>query len=109
MMTTSRSSSPLVVATGEDPSMLGVHLARLHHRALPELVGEGATAREAAAALLGHLTTEADSLIDRWHRAALDRVAADVRAFTEGCPAPKARRARRTQRVSPPLFRGGLA
>jgi hypothetical protein len=73
----------LKVVHGEDGSFPGVHLTLLYHCTMPELRGTGTSPREAAATLLQYLSASADNVVDAWHRAELERVGRDVRAFLD--------------------------
>ena len=70
----------IVVTTGELLFGPGIHAARVRHRTLPVVCGEGATTREAAEDLVRKLMRESSS-VSGWHLKDLERVIADIRAF----------------------------
>jgi hypothetical protein len=72
----------VVVITGECSFHPGIHAARVLHRNLSVLCGEGATAREAGEDLVGKLIRESSS-VTGWHLTDLERVIADMRAFLD--------------------------
>jgi hypothetical protein len=74
-------SRAVVLTYGEDGTCPGVHRTLAYHHTMPMLRGKGASPREAASGLLRHLSAEADSVVDAWHRADLERVDADVRSL----------------------------
>jgi hypothetical protein len=78
---------PMVVITGECPSSPGFHAARVRHRILPVVFGEGTTTREAAEDLVRKLMRESSS-VSGWHLTDLERVIADIRAFLDPSPEP---------------------
>jgi hypothetical protein len=57
-----------------------------HHRALPEVRGEGETPRMAAEKLIARLTLALDCAGDRWQREYIKCAIEDVRAFAEQTP-----------------------
>ena len=72
----------IVVTTGELLLGPGIHAARVRHRTLPVMCGEGATTREAAEDLVRKLTRESSS-VSGWHLKDLERVISDIRAFLD--------------------------
>jgi hypothetical protein len=70
----------ILVTTGELLFGPGIHAARVRHRTLPVVCGEGATTREAAEDLVRKLMRESSS-VSGWHLKDLERVIADIRAF----------------------------
>ncbi len=74
--------SLVIVTTGECPSRPGFHAASVRHRTLPEVFGEGATAREAAEDLVRKLMRESSS-VSGWRLTDLELVIADIRAFLD--------------------------
>jgi len=72
----------IVVTTGELLLGPGIHAARVRHRTLPVMCGEGATTREAAEDLVRKLMRESSS-VSGWHLKDLERVIADIRAFLD--------------------------
>jgi uncharacterized protein (TIGR03067 family) len=78
-----RVSPVIVVVTDKGPGFTGPHGTRVHHRDLPEMCGRGPTHREAAINLLQHLIGESGAVADGWHRAEVERVIAEVRAFLD--------------------------
>ena len=77
----------IVVITGECPSRPGIHVARVRHRTLPEVFGEGATTREAAEDLVRKLMRESSS-VSGWHLTDLERVIADIQVFLDQSAEP---------------------
>lgn len=82
-MTTENGS--VIVIEGECPSCPGIHAARVRHRSLPVVCGEGATTPEAVEDLVRQLIRESSSVVG-WQLADLKRVIADIRAFSIGSP-----------------------
>jgi hypothetical protein len=72
---------PLIVSVSQCSSRPGQRVLCIHHRALPELQGEGGTPWEAAVDLLRRLTRESNSFPDAWHRSSLARVITEIRVF----------------------------
>ena len=72
---------PVIVITGECPSGPGIHAARVRHRTLPVVCGEGTTTREAVEDLVRKLIRESSSVVG-WKLTDLERVIADIRAFS---------------------------
>ena len=70
----------ILVTTGELLFGPGIHAARVRHRTLPVVCGEGATTREAAEDLVRKLMRESSS-VSGWHLKDLERIIADIRAF----------------------------
>ena len=71
----------VIVITGECPSCPGIHVARVRHRTLPVVCGEGETTREAVEDLVRQLIRESSSVVG-WQLTDLKRVIADLRAFS---------------------------
>jgi uncharacterized protein (TIGR03067 family) len=80
---TPRVNPAIVVASDPNPGVAVLHATRVHHHDLPELCGRGATYREAAVDLLRQLVGESGAVADGWHRDAMERVIADIRAFLD--------------------------
>jgi hypothetical protein len=80
-------TGPMIVITDECPSRPSIHAARVKHRTLPEVFGEGTTAREAARDLVRKLMRECSS-VSGWHLTDLERVIADIREFLDPSPEP---------------------
>ena len=78
---------PMIVITGECPSSPGFHAARVRHRTLPVVFGEGTTTGEAAEDLVRKLMRESSS-VSGWHLTDLERVIADIREFLDPSPEP---------------------
>ena len=71
----------VIVITGQCPSGPGIHAAHVRHRTLPVVCGEGATTREAVEDLVRKLVRESSSVVG-WHLTDLERVIADIQAFS---------------------------
>jgi len=54
---------PVIVITGECPSGPAIHAARVRHRTLPVVCGEGTTTREAVEDLVRKLIRESSSVV----------------------------------------------
>ena len=67
------------------PVRSGIHAARVRHRTLPVVCGEGTTTREAAEDLVRKLIRESSSVVG-WHLTDLERVIDDIRAFSIRTP-----------------------
>ena len=78
---------PMIVITGECLSSPGFHAARVRHRILPVVFGEGTTTREAAEDLVRKLMRESSS-VSGWHLTDLEQVIADIREFLDPSPEP---------------------
>jgi hypothetical protein len=57
-----------------------------HHRAIPEIRGEGETPRGAADKLIAGLLLALDYASDDWHRSYIECAIEDIRAFIEQAP-----------------------
>jgi len=77
----------MIVITGECPSRPGIHVARVRHRTLPEVFGEGATVGEAAEDLVRKLMRESSS-VSGWHLTDLEGVIADIHVFLDQIAEP---------------------
>ena len=77
----------IIVITGECPSRPGIHAARVRHRTLPEVFGEGATVGEAAEDLVRKLMRESSS-VSGWHLKDLEGVIADIHVFLDQIAEP---------------------
>ena len=71
----------VILITSECPSDPGIHVARVRHRTLPVVCGEGATTQEAIEDLVRKLFRESSSVVG-WHLTDLKRVIADIQAFS---------------------------
>jgi hypothetical protein len=72
-----------IIITPEDSLQASVHHLCAHHRAFPEVRGEGPSPTDAAARLAELLTSTLDSAPSDWRREAIQQAIADVRAFAE--------------------------
>jgi hypothetical protein len=70
---------PVMIISGECPFRPGIHTILARHRTLPQLCGEGATAREAIEDLVGRLIRESSG-VSGWRLTELEQVIADVQA-----------------------------
>ncbi len=77
----------IIVITGECPSRPGIHVARVSHRTLPEVFGEGATVGEAAEDLVRKLMRESSS-VSGWHLTDLEGVITDIHVFLDQIAEP---------------------
>ena len=77
----------IVVTTGELLLGPGIHVARVRHRTLPEVFGEGATVGEAAEDLVRKLMRESSS-VSGWHLKDLEGVIADIHVFLDQIAEP---------------------
>ena len=77
----------IIVSTGECPSRPGIHAARVRHRTLPVVFGEGATVGEAAEDLVRKLMRESSS-VSGWHLTDLEGVIADIHVFLDQIAEP---------------------
>jgi hypothetical protein len=70
-----------VVITAAGHSILAVHTTAVHHRAFPEVSGEGDSLEDAAERLADLLARTLDSVPSDWRRGQLEQAIEDVRAF----------------------------
>lgn len=80
-------TGPMIVITDECPSRPSIHAARVKHRTLPEVFGEGATVGEAAEDLVRKLMRESSS-VSGWHLKDLEGVIADIHVFLDQIAEP---------------------
>ena len=71
----------VIVITGECLSGPGIHVARVQHRTLPVVCGEGTTTREAVEDLVRKLIRESSSVVG-WQLRDLERVISDIRGLS---------------------------
>jgi nucleotide-binding universal stress UspA family protein len=61
----------------------GCHATRVHHRAFPQIIGEGTSVAEAAEQLIRQLVRTRDNVREGWPRQNIDQSIADVEEFRE--------------------------
>jgi hypothetical protein len=70
-----------VIVVTENCSFHSVHGSSVHHRAFPEVRGEGSSPEDAAERLAQQLSRTLDSVPSDWRKEMLNRAIEDVRAF----------------------------
>jgi hypothetical protein len=81
MLTDIHPNPAQVIVSTEDCTWYSVTAIVAHHRAFPEIRGEGETPREAAERLVQRLTAGLDGAPCGWRRECAERAIEDVRAF----------------------------
>jgi hypothetical protein len=86
MLTDTHPEPTQVIVATEDCAGRLVTTLCAHHRAFPEVRGEGETPRMAAERLIARLTLALDRAGGHWQRTYIERAIEDVRTFAEQAP-----------------------